>query len=115
MALGPQECRLLPCGLPLNTRLCLGEAAGWVHAASNARVQNCDAAALESCPASPTSRLQQGLDIFGTSSATLQVRNPDTTGWHLPQQAVLPDLWQLGPSISRVGVYRAVLRAGLLL
>lgn len=55
--LAPQECRLLSCEAP-SMCLCLGEAGGWVHSASNARVQHCDAAALESCPASPTSRLQ---------------------------------------------------------
>lgn len=53
-----------PLLLPLNTYLCLGEAACWVCSAFDARVQNYDAAALESCLTSPTSCLQQGSGGF---------------------------------------------------
>lgn len=54
----------LPLLSPLNTCVCLGERACWVCSAFDARVQNYDAAALESCPTSPTSCLQQGSGCF---------------------------------------------------
>lgn len=95
--------------------LCLGEAACWVCSAFDARVQNYDAAALESCPTSPTSHLQQGSGCFWhLQFSMLYVGNPNTTGWHLPKQAVLLDLRHLGPCVRRVSIYPTVLQADLL-